>query len=132
METKDGRPIADILNTKIADAVKLILKKDKNDQTQFMKSVIRLGLSSIIDYLPSLKMECLPDNKGKCQELSEIAITMTVPVMNIMFNNVLDYLKLHWKRHCLMLCVLDNFLKEDLTNEDVQDSKILGIQFSAK
>ncbi|CAJ0841276.1 13789_t:CDS:2 [Entrophospora sp. SA101] len=29
-----------------------------------------------------------------------------------------------------MTCVLDNFLKEDLLDEEVQDSKILGIQFA--
>lgn len=81
METKDGRPIADILNTKIADAVKLILKKDKNDQTQFMKSVIRLGLSSIIDYLPSLKMECLPGlTKNRCVRSTDIMKLETIYV----------------------------------------------------
>ncbi|CAG8798088.1 44046_t:CDS:2 [Gigaspora margarita] len=38
----------------------------------------------------------------------------------------------HDRSKCLRTLkgVLDNFLKEDLTNEDVQDSKILGIQFS--
>ncbi|RIB21848.1 hypothetical protein C2G38_2034058 [Gigaspora rosea] len=214
---KDGRPIADILNTKTADTVKLLLKKDKKEQTQFMKSVIRLGLSSIIDLSSEFENGMFTwfgqewvdikrkvyeivnmeptifegeiksiidtieeeDNNGKWQELNEIeyAITMTAPIMNIMFNDVSNYLKLRWgetlsnvmsdrrrkidlrivhrtkglelshsecsraptpakvvhdRSKCLRTLkgVLDNFLKEDLTNEDVQDSKILGIQFS--
>lgn len=61
--------------------VKLILKKDKNDQTQFMKSVIRLGLSSIIDYLPSLKMECLPGlTKNRCVRSTDIMKLETIYV----------------------------------------------------
>ncbi|CAG8625390.1 3081_t:CDS:10 [Cetraspora pellucida] len=249
---KDGRPIADIINTKTADAVKLILEKDKKVQTQFIKSVIRLGLSSIIDlssefengmftwfgqewvdikrkvyeivnmeppifegeikniidtmceryryheardYLYKMRASDCPqtveqiatiyfyvideflknpfifvDNTGKCQELSEIeyAITMTAPIMNTMFSdgetlsNVMHDRRrkidlkiihktkglglshsecaraptpakvVHDRSKCLRTLkgVLDNFLKEDLSNEDVQDSKILGIQFS--
>ncbi|CAG8610488.1 2470_t:CDS:2 [Paraglomus occultum] len=104
-------------------------------------------------------------------------MTMTAPVMNNIFSDVLDYLKLRWgetlsnatsdrrrkidlrivhkvkklelshsecakaptpakavhdRSKCLRTLkgVLDNFLKEDLSDEEVQDSKILGIQFS--
>ncbi|CAG8624274.1 12737_t:CDS:2 [Ambispora gerdemannii] len=45
---EDGRLIIDIARTKTAEAVKLAMEK-KNERTQFMKSVIRLGLSSIVD-----------------------------------------------------------------------------------
>ncbi|CAG8644203.1 12205_t:CDS:10, partial [Ambispora leptoticha] len=211
---RDGRLIVEVLNTKTAEVVKLVSEKE---QTQFMKSVIRLGLSSIIDLSSEFKdgmytwfgqewidikrkvygivnMEpnifeveitnvidtVEEENKtGKYQELSEIeyAMTMTAPVMNNIFSDVLDYLKLRWgetlssatsdrrrkidlrivhkvkklelghsecakaptpakavhdRSKCLRTLkgVLDNFLKEDLSDEEVQDSKILGIQFS--
>ncbi|CAG8649193.1 8910_t:CDS:2, partial [Paraglomus occultum] len=45
---EDGRLIIDIASTKTAEVVKLAMEK-KNERTQFMKSVIRLGLSSIVD-----------------------------------------------------------------------------------
>lgn len=41
---KDGRLIVDVLNTKTTEMVKLVLEKDKNERTQFMKSVIRYVL----------------------------------------------------------------------------------------
>ncbi|CAG8654147.1 4494_t:CDS:2, partial [Paraglomus brasilianum] len=45
----DGQQLVKALNSKISEMVKLFLKKDKKEQTLIAKSVIRLGLSSIID-----------------------------------------------------------------------------------
>ncbi|CAI2187836.1 2985_t:CDS:10 [Funneliformis geosporum] len=45
---KDGRLIVDIVNIKTAELIKLASEKEK-ERTQITKSVIRLGLSSIID-----------------------------------------------------------------------------------
>ncbi|CAG8643592.1 4902_t:CDS:2, partial [Paraglomus occultum] len=235
---EDGRLIIDIASTKTAEVVKLAMEK-KNERTQFMKSVIRLGLSSIVDlssefengmctwfgqewtdikrkmcdrykyneacdYLYKIRTgnhsqivqqiariyfyvidEFLKnpfifvDKTGKYKEISEIeyAMAMTAPILNNVFNDVFDYLELRWgetlsktmsdrrrkidlrivhktkkielshseaakaptpgkavqdRSKCLRTLkgVLDNFLKEDLSDEEVQDSKILGIQFA--
>ncbi|CAG8825969.1 23966_t:CDS:2, partial [Racocetra persica] len=45
----DGRHLVKALNSKTSEMVKLFPKKDKKEQTLIAKSVIRLGLSSIID-----------------------------------------------------------------------------------
>ncbi|CAG8854430.1 33395_t:CDS:2, partial [Gigaspora margarita] len=45
----DGRHLFKALNSKTSEMVKLFPKKDKKEQTLIAKSVIRLGLSSIID-----------------------------------------------------------------------------------
>ncbi|CAG8807871.1 35871_t:CDS:2, partial [Gigaspora margarita] len=285
---KDGRLIIDIVNIKTAELVKLVSVKEKKERTQLMKSVIRLGLSSIVDlssefengmytwfcqewtdikrkvygivnmepkffegeiknvidtveeesnllssahiYITSLLMSIFDhfqicdgykyneardylykirtgkysqivqqiatiyfyvideflknpsifiDKTGKYKELSEIeyAMAMIAPILKNVFGDTFDYLELRWgetlsngmsdrrrkidlrivhkakklelshtecakaptlgkavqdRSKCLRTLkgVLDNFLKEDLSDEEVQDSKILGIQFA--
>ncbi|CAI2191651.1 8824_t:CDS:10, partial [Funneliformis geosporum] len=261
---RDGRLIVDIVNIKTAELIKLASEKEKKERTQFTKSVIRLGLSSIIDLssefedgmytwfeqewtdikrkiygvvnmepnvfegeitnvIDTVEEMCdrykyyevrdylfkirtgdhsqivqqiatvyfyvideflknpfiFVDKKGRYQELSEIeyAMAMTRPIINNVFSDTFDYLKLRWgetlsnfisdrrrkidlrivhkaknlelshsecakaptpgkavqdRSKCLRTLkgVLDNLLKEDLSDEEVQDSKVLGIQFA--
>ncbi|CAG8512510.1 7788_t:CDS:10 [Paraglomus brasilianum] len=116
------------------------------------------------------------EETGKEMDLSEMeyAINMTAPILNDVFNDVLDILKLHWgetlsverrrkidirivhkykdielshcectkaptpvrairdRSKCLRTAktILDRFLEEDLSDETVKDSTILGIQFA--
>ncbi|CAG8709267.1 10684_t:CDS:10 [Cetraspora pellucida] len=242
----DGRHLVKALNSKTSEMVKLFPKKDKKEQTLIAKSVIRLGLSSIIDlssefedgmcswfekdwanikkkvyeiidmkpkafegevenmcsaykyneardYSYKIKTSntsqtidkflrkpfIFVDNSGKCQEMSEIeyAIEMIAPIMSEIFNDTFEYINLRWgetlsnvmsdrrrkvdlriiriadklelshsecakipsptkiihdRSKCLRTLkgVLNNFLKRDLSDEEVRDSKILGIQFS--
>ncbi|CAG8537452.1 10441_t:CDS:2 [Paraglomus occultum] len=46
---QDGRQLVKALKSKTSEMINLFLKKDKKEQTLIAKSVIRLGLSSIID-----------------------------------------------------------------------------------
>ncbi|CAG8857339.1 2358_t:CDS:2, partial [Gigaspora margarita] len=52
----------------------------------------------------------------------EYAIEMIAPIMSEIFNDASAYINLRW--------CFNNFLKRDLSDEEVRDSKILGIQFS--
>ncbi|CAG8529304.1 14247_t:CDS:2, partial [Dentiscutata heterogama] len=124
---KDGRPIVDILNTKTADAMKLILEKNKKEKTQFMKSVIQLSFSLIIDLSSEFENRMFiwfgqdwVDIKRKVYKI----VNMKLLVFEGEIKNIIDTIEEEG--------VLDNFLKENLSNEDVPDSKILGIQFSAR
>ncbi|RGB42067.1 hypothetical protein C1646_751404 [Rhizophagus diaphanus] len=88
------------------------------------------------------KDEVTKRTKIRSQDLLiEYAMVMTAPILNNVFNDVFDYLELHCsytgkavqdRSKCLRTLkgILDNFLKEDLSDEEVQDSKILGIQFA--